>query len=272
MKNIFVLIFIFITLKEIIPQKINYFPLSIGNEYQYYDYYNNYFYFKIEKDSIFPNGKYYLYYPLGLGYCRRDSLGNVYSGSKPFFLGGKPDEYLFFKADADLNEIWKVAWDYNPVIDTGYAQCIFSDSIYIFGKNRKTKGVKIFDDSYNYFYIYYTEDVGIVQVHVDEDLSGSKLNYAKIDSVIYGVLSGINDKIEQLQNFIVYQNYPNPFNSTTLIKIQFPINSPESTYKFLIFNVLGEKIYEKEYPIGNSTIRIDSDLLRLTSGVYFYTI
>ena len=272
MKNIFVLVLLLFTLKEIIPQNINYFPISIGNEYQFVDDYSNYLFFKIEKDTVL-NGKTYYYYPLEFRYCRTDSLGNIYSISQPFFGGGNPVEYLILKSDAHVGDTWKVAWDYNIVIDTGYAQCIYADTGYFFGKYRKIKGVKIFDASYNYYYFFLAEDLGLIENHYDILPSGGTLNYAKIDNVIYGKLVGIKDKIPEVQSFIVYQNYPNPFNSTTRIKVQFPVNSKNQYYKFMVYDVLGEKIYEKNYPISYSTtISFNSDNLNLKTGVYFYTI
>lgn len=274
MMNKILSLIILVCISNIFAQKIDYFPISIGNEYQFVDEYSNYLFFKIEKDTVL-NGHTYYYYPHEFYYCRTDSLGNLYSISHPFFRGEpttKPDEYLLFKADAQINEIWKVAWDYNIVIDTGYAQCIYADTGYIFGKYRKIKGIKIFDASYEYYTFYLAEDLGLVEDRYDILYTGGTLNYAKINNVIYGTLVGINDKIIEPKYFTVYQNYPNPFNSTTKIKIQFPSNSIEPEYKFLIFNILGEKIYEKNYPIGYSTISFNSDNINLKTGVYFYTI
>jgi hypothetical protein len=270
MKIALLLAFILFTIAEIIPQKIDYFPISIGNEYQLVDEYSNHLFFKIEKDTVI-NGKTYYNYPHEFKYCRTDSLGNLYSISKPFFRGEpttKPDEYLLFKADAQVNEIWKVAWDYNIVIDTGYAQCVYADTGYIFGKYRKIKGVRIFDASYDYYIFFLAEDLGLVEDRYDILYTGGVLNYAKINSVIYGTPVGVNDKIPQLQKFTLSQNYPNPFNPSTSISYSLPTSS---NVKLIVFNTLGQKLKTlvSEYkPAGNYTVNFNASAL--PSGIYFY--
>ena len=98
-----------------------------------------------------------------------------------------------------MGEVWKVAWAFNPVIDTGYAECFYADTGYIFGKYRKIKGIRISDFSYDHYFFCLLQDLGIDEDQYDILPSGVKLNYATIDSVIHGVLSGIKDQIHNLR-------------------------------------------------------------------------
>jgi len=70
--------------------------------------------------------------------------------------------------------------------------------------------------------------------------------------------------------FSLSQNYPNPFNPVTNIKYQIP----KSSYVTLkVFDVLGREIatlVDEEKLAGEYEIRLTTNDLRLTSGVYFY--
>jgi hypothetical protein len=231
----------------------------------------------IERDTVYPNGKTYYHLPSPFDFedCRVDSAGNVLSISKPFFSGlsSSPEEYMLFKADAVLDEVWPVAWDFNPVIDTGYAKCIYVDSGFIFGKNRLIKGVLIFDFSYYYYYFWLAEGLGLVREQYDDGTT-SVLNYAKIDGETYGTLVSVEDEFPLLPSeFNVTQNYPNPFNSSTNIEVSLPDQSTDDWIKFSVYNILGSKIYEQNYIASKfSIITFNTDELNLSSGTYFYSV
>jgi len=271
----FILLIVFTQYQNILSQTPNFFPLAIGNEYQLYNGYN-YFYGKIERDTIYPNGKQYFHLPVGIfefGDCRVDSSGNILSASRPFF-GGEPEEQLVFKADAQLNEVWTIAWNINPLGHKGYGRCIYVDSGYIFGKTRKIKGVLLFSDSYYYYYYWLAEDIGLIKDRYDNGTI-SILNYAKINGVEYGTLVSVNNDDAVLQmDFSVSQNYPNPFNGITNINVRQPINFPNHKIKLTIHNILGSKLYEREYAVNNNNfiISFNTDELHLSSGTYFYSV
>ena len=223
-------------------QQPNFLPLNIGNEYQMYDGYE-YQFGIIERDTVYPNGKTYYHLPSPFVFqdCRVDSAGNVLSVSKPFFIGltSSPEEYMLFKADAVLDEIWPIAWDFDPVIDTGYGKCIYVDSGFIFGKNRLIKGVLIFDASYYYYYFWLAEGLGLVRDQFD-DGTVSVLNYAKIDGKTYGTLVFVEDESLLIPSeFNLSQNYPNPINLSTKIAYNIP---QRSNVSLKIHDVLGKEI------------------------------
>lgn len=254
-------------------QQPNFLPLNIGNEYQFNGRNQQEYYFgKIEKDTLYPNGKLYFTLPdrcFEFGNTRVDSNGNVLSVSKRFF-GGDPEEQMLFKADAVLDEVWPVAWNFNPVIDTGYAKCIYVDSGFIFGKNRLIKGVLIFDFSYYYYYFWLAEGIGLVRTAFD-DGSGLDINYAKIDGKIYGTLVSVENEFPLLPSeFNVSQNYPNPFNPST--KIIYSIKQ-DDLVTLKIYDILGREIrtlVNEFVPAGNYEVEFDASLL--PSGLYIYKI
>lgn len=255
-------------------QQPNFLPLHIGNEYQMYDGYE-YQFGKIERDTVYPNGKTYFHLPSPFDFedCRVDSAGNVLSISRPFFGGPpSPEEYMLFKADAVLDEVWPIAWDFNPVIDTGYGKCIYVDSVYLFGKTRLVKGVLIFDESYYYYYFFLAEGLGLVREQYDDGTT-SLLNYAKINGIVYGTFVNIESEILPLNEFTVSQNYPNPFNSSTNIEVTIPNQISNEELKFSVYNILGVKVFEEDFPIAeNIQIRFNTDKLNLSSGTYFYSV
>jgi hypothetical protein len=228
----------------------------------------------IERDTVYPNGKTYYHLPSPFDFedCRVDSAGNVLSISKPFFIGlsSSPEEYMLFKADAVLDEVWPVAWDFNPVIDTGYAKCIYVDSGFIFGKNRLIKGVLIFDFSYYYYYFWLAEGLGLVREQYDDGTT-SVLNYAKIDGETYGTLVFVEDESLLIPSeFNLSQNYPNPFNPSTIIAYSIP---QRSNVSLKIYDVLGKEIatlIDEQKEMGLYEIKFDAS--KLSSGVYIYSI
>ena len=264
------LVCVYILNVTLYSQQSNFLPLNIGNEYQMYDGYE-YQVGKIERDTVYPNGKTYFHLPSPFDFldCRGDSVGNVLSISRPFFGGPpSPEEYMLFKADAVLDEVWPIAWDFNPVIDTGYGKCIYVDSVYLFGKTRLVKGVLIFDFSYEYYSFWLAEELGLVREHYDDGTT-SWLNYAKIDGKIYGTLVPVDEDLNSLpEKFELFQNYPNPFNPIT--SIQYAIGSRQFV-TLKVYDVLGNEIItliNEEKPVGDYEVQFDAS--KQASGIYFY--
>lgn len=259
-------------ISQAFAQQPNYFPINLGNEYQFIGCRTlEYIYGRIERDTIYPNGKQYYSLPYGVfefGDTRVDSNGNILSISKPFF-GGEPDEQLLFKADAVLNEIWPVAWNFGPVIDTGYARCIYDDSLYVFGVKRRVKGTLIFDESYHYYYFWLAEEIGLIRTQYD-DGSGLDLNYAKIDEKIYGTLVSVDNELSLIpEEFSVSQNYPNPFNPSTVINYAV---KDAGIVRIKVYDILGSEVaslVNETKEAGNYSVEFNA--ASLPSGVYIYT-
>jgi len=272
-KTLLFLIIIFFS-SYLKAQVKNFMPLEIGNEYQFYDGYD-YIFSEIKRDTIYNNGIRYFSFPIGeFGDLRVDSLGNLWSGSKPFFPPpSEPEEYLIFKVDAKIGESWPIVWDFNPVLDTGYGKLIFNDTLIVFGEPRLVKGVRIYDDVAPIIWFWLAEGIGLI-THEYDDGSVAVINYAKISGQIYGEYVPVSVEDENLipKSFSVSQNYPNPFNPSTNIEINIPNNSSQNV-KLLVSDILGRKILEEEYFIsGSKIIQFNASKYSLTSGVYFYSV
>lgn len=269
-------IILYILLSQSIFSQINsFFPLAIGNEYQFVSQYPpfQYSFTRIERDTIYPNSKIYFATDLVEFWdCRVDSSDNLLSASDPYGYSSQ-EEYLLFKADAVVGEVWVIADSINPLGHKAYGKCIYDDSLYVFDMKRRVKGVLIYEEGYEHFFFLLAKGIGLISFQHDDPQSLMNLNYAKINGVVYGQLvSADEENIVMPMDIIVSQNYPNPFNSITQIEVHLPYSN-YNTYKLRIHNILGSLVYEKEFPVKNfSVIRINTDELRLSSGTYFYTI
>ena len=265
------LIFLLFTV-TVLPQQPNFLPLRIGNEYQTYDGIN-YFYGEIERDTVYPNGKTYYTLPgpiFEFDDTRVDDTGNIFTTIVPLTgITGTLDEYMIFKADAQDGEIWPVAWGL-PVIDTLFAKLLFTDTIYLFGRNRIIKAVLLYENSVISFAFWLADGIGQIRIAYS-DGTIVNLNYAKINGVIYGNLVGIDD--DETFNPIFYsvsQNYPNPFNSSTSISYSI---AEAGFVSLKVFDILGREVALLVYDMkeaGHHSVEFKASAL--TSGVYIYTL
>ncbi len=101
-------------------------------------------------------------------------------------------------------------------------------------------------------------------------MSGESYRY-KIQSVsgngTIKDLSTLSVTVDVPKSYALYQNYPNPFNPSTMIRFDLERQSAVTLY---IYNVLGEKVEERNYGIMdagryNETLNMD----RFASGVYY---
>jgi hypothetical protein len=93
------------------------------------------------------------------------------------------------------------------------------------------------------------------------------LSGAIIDSVHYGTIVDVSEKMDLPMQFQLHQNYPNPFNPTTTIEFEMP-QAERATIR--IYDVLGrqvETLFEGRLDIG--THRIVWNARTIPSGVYF---
>lgn len=266
------ILFVSVCFTNIPSQQKNYFPLSIGNEYQVWNGFRNYF-GKIERDTIYSNGK--LYYSLpgpifDFGDTRVDSSGSIFTTIIPFTGSvGEPDEYKIYKADAHDGEFWPVAWNFgNPLIDTLYAKLLFTDTLIVFGKHRAIKSILLYENEGPPYIFWIAEEIGKIR-DIYDDGTIVDLNYALIDGKKHGILVAVsNESLIDLDDFMVFQNYPNPFNPLTNIVYQI---KESGLVQIKVYDILGTEIVtlvNEEKSEGRYTINFNAS--NLPSGVYIY--
>ncbi len=275
MRTYFIYILIFYISQTSQAQQENFFPLAIGNQYQVYNGFS-YFYCEIEKDTTYPSGKTYFSLPYGVfefGDTRVDSIGNIYTAIVPFTGGvSENGESLIFKATATVGDIWPVAWNFgSPIIDTLYAELLFSETMPVFGTLREVRSILLYENEGPPYIFWLAKGIGKIR-DIFDDGTIVDLNYARIDNKIYGTIVSVkNEQVLTLDNFQVSQNYPNPFNGKT--KIDITPSKNNFYIKLLIYNILGSEIYSEEILInGITTLTIDTEKLKLSSGSYYYSI
>ena len=96
----------------------------------------------------------------------------------------------------------------------------------------------------------------------------------KIPSLFQPLKESISSKGSLSINSLSPSKYgPSKFPLISVTSSQLPLHSNYNTYKLLIYNLLGSKVYEREFSANNSfKIRLNTDELNLSSGTYFYSI
>ena len=271
MKYLMLLFILFVP--SLLWGQVSWMPLSVGNEYQYRYDDSSFCYGKIVKDTV-VNGKTYYDFSNIIrnlpGYIRQDSLGNIYSLALHFMdtMYVYQPEYLLVPFNAAINDTWLIARHKELSQADVYGKCTMSDSLDIYGKIRKRLWITI-NEPVLPCYFDFLDGIGVYGWS-ELDGYGNSLNYAKINGIEYGTLTGVNDKKDVVSKFGMAQNYPNPFNPSTTINYQLPKNG---LVTIKVFDILGNEVKTlvNEYKAaGNYSINFDA--AKLSGGVYFYRI
>ncbi|MHC1737739.1 MAG: YCF48-related protein [Ignavibacteriaceae bacterium] len=103
--------------------------------------------------------------------------------------------------------------------------------------------------------------------------SGLRLNEGAVQqNVASATLSILTDlESEDLPSeYMLCQNYPNPFNPVTVIEYKLP---KDCLVRIDLFSVTGEKLatlVDREHSAGSYSFNLNTNYLRLSSGIYFY--
>ncbi len=266
-----------IVLKEV-PDSIevdpySFFPLQVGNFWQYQQHGGFIRNDKIAKDSLLQNGS-------RLFYFSKEDIWPFYLVDTNYNVFVDPNNWQrhFYKLDAKLNERWWVFAVYTK--DSTLIQGHISevDTIYsgtYLGKDAVFKVIST--------YLIYNNN-GVIEEFWDHDkvlMSGVGLIYEEKDGVqpdfligaiingdTLGTIVGVEDNISTNypNQFNLYQNYPNPFNSSTTL--EYTVITPD-IYRIEIFNSLGEKVkthLSKYHTKGNYKTSIN--FREFSSGIY----
>jgi hypothetical protein len=102
---------------------------------------------------------------------------------------------------------------------------------------------------------------------VDTDFNYSELILEPAFVVGELPLTGFSQEEINSPNFHEISNYPNPFNPETTIQFNIPKNE---IGKLMIYNILGQKVFEQEFSSGEHNFNWNAD--GLASGIYLYKI
>lgn len=277
---------IFLLLLPLIPtlsqsnelqEALKFFPLQVGNYWQYKITKSQYGGTKIENwigfvevmsDTSMSNGKKYyrmkderkMGFAYASGFIRVDSSnGNIYSYSIPNEI--KIDSLLAKKGDG---------------VDRENCHIVSEDTTkLLFGMTYKTRYIRQnCITSYEETEWEYAEGIGeIKRVFVDKMYIinyKAEILYAKVDGREYGTKSNLQYNYELPRKIYLAQNYPNPFNSSTIIEYYLP--NPSNVI-IVLYDALGRKvdtIVNGEHAAGEYSILLNAE--RLSAGIYFYTI
>jgi len=263
-KTLFLFGFTFLLL-SIITYAQNWFPLEIGNRWDYF----------VEIQIPGGNTSYdtlsieiidYRVLPNGLEYFE-------FSETLPFgwfppskLLREEDNNFYYFEED-DSTDCFSLRFDLPA--DTFYMDCkgiqkniFWIDTSFTFGFQDIHQNQEIFYDfSYNF---------GAYQIIIPWVVNHYyTLKGCIISGIVYGsLLVSVQNDYRIPEIFSLFQNYPNPFNPTTTIKYQIP---EISIVTLKVYDVLGSEVAtlvnEKRLA---GTYEVEFDGNGLLSGIYFY--
>ena len=283
MRKILIIIFFLVTYSSEgfsqVDSLESFFPLQIGNYWQYYV--KHYFMFdttygyksaSVISDTALGNNS-QTYYKVNMAFSGKpfgwdtvkylrfdDTLKAIVEYDNTIGMG----ESIFFKLDAVENE----CWDYFGI----NVCCTQIDTLSIFGQNQISKSFSTQDYTPPFWSYRLAKDFGPVNILDDQSWgftiwTSYNLVYAKINGVEYGILA-VDDKENMVSNYKLFQNYPNPFNPSTVISFQLPVTS-NVTLK--VYDILGREVVilvNEEKLAGSYEVQFEGT--GLTSGIYFY--
>ena len=115
---------------------------------------------------------------------------------------------------------------------------------------------------------YWTTEFGMIDGRYDQ--GEDYLVGCVIDGIVYGdtTVTGIDERENAPEEFVLYQNYPNPFNPSTTISWQV---GKGGNVSLKLYDILGRDIralINKYYSPGYYSLTFNFN--GLPSGVYFY--
>ena len=274
MKQQFMLIMLFISTIIFSQQNVAqyYFPLQIGNCWQFTEGQNIYKESRIVCDSIMPNNKKYA------------KIEGVYLNGYYRTEGSKV--YLY---QSVLKNLETVFYDFSLSVGDTVSRIVYPGTTHIITVNSKGT-MKILGQQYNYLrffrddvkstadgYYYVVYGLGLVS-YVGE-LMYYSCTGAIIDGKQYGVILNVTNPAYNIPlQHSLSQNYPNPFNLETTVEYTIPANVKGETTKVTlkVYDLLGREVatlVDEYKQAGNYRVTFNVKtpyMASLPSGVYFY--
>jgi hypothetical protein len=284
MRRIIFFITIIITVINLTAQidttRKEFYPLQIGNLWQYRDENNNLAIQQVVGDTILDGDNYFtLVHSLrtsGGGITRIDSLlrvqNRIGSPNGGDSCGGNtPYELSIYHLNEPDSTAWEICEAFSGHL--GYQLIRFNSItiINIFGQLREAMhfdygGALPGEDTVWAYGASLVKGIGVIEEQYF-DGSYNILQGAIIDGVQYGTIVSVDEITEIIPKEVtLYQNYPNPFNPTTTIRYEI---TKATNIKLKVINILGEEITELVNEIKYPRIyEIEFDGRNLSSGVY----
>jgi len=290
-----------ISAQTIDSTRLEFFPLHLGDEWQYYfgyydgapGYTRNYR--VVNVDTLMPNGK--LYFQLNdtrlnslhILY-RVDSLYRIwesYGSPNPDTCLGFISEQNFYRLNEPDSAVWQVCYNKGPL--SGPPYLFRYDGISFISDFGATRQLMFFEAGGNIVqgdstFQFFGASCSLMQnFGIYYEGNGERSFMQLIGAIIKGVKYGSLDKVEpQTQaipiGFQLFQNYPNPFNSSTEIRFLIPLSLGTKKISLRVFNVLGQEIKSLFNGIltpGVNTVSWDGkneEAIEANSGVYFISL
>lgn len=281
MKSYYIIISLLIAtfcFPQIDTTKKDFYPLKIGNLWQYRNESNYIITEKIISDTIIDG---YFYYslvnvntPSFILPVRIDSILRVIiRHGGPFWGdtcgGNTPYEFSVYHLNAEDSAVWKIC---DGLFLEQFVRFNGIRTMNIFGQSHEIMefdygGIANVGDTIWFYGARLAKGIGLLEERHYE-WSYNILQGAIIDGIQYGTIVSIGDPEVRLPvSIVLHQNFPNPFNPYTTIKYEIP---ERSNVILKVYNTLGQEIitltddtqsagiYEKEF-----------NGIKLSSGVYF---
>lgn len=272
-KILFMIIFSYLnTLAQV--DTSDYYPLAIGNKWEYYTVGSGYTTVEIIGDTLMPNGEtYFIFNENGVDawkYQRKSDKNTVVCYSTP---NGKEDKLFDFTSQK--KSVWNVSFSWNwgvydiwnnydglfeTYLNKYEYRHVLIDSTVLPPDTLWEPVVDVYPTLLTKYYGISSYSYGL------QELVGAKIN-----GVEYGTLVNINErKYDLISEYKLYQNYPNPFNATTQITYQLV----KSTYiSIKVYNLLGQELVELYQGLqseGRHSVTFEASFL--PSGFYIITL
>lgn len=280
MKNKIILVIlvftsIFYSQDESIEESLKYYPLQIGNYWQYESSFHdgwgndtNWFsYREVVGDTIMPNGlNYFVIIEDGIKtikskFVRIDSINGFVYSYKNITEENREDSLVLsdwdslncnFYGDVYIEDLLGSQFETRP-----YNGCTVTSGC---TKSRKmSKNIGLIE-----LKTFCANVVGSEEKHI--------LNYVKVNNIEYGSLVSVENTNRKNipSDYDISQNYPNPFNPKTNIIYYIP---EKGLIDISVYDILGEKItslFKGNKDKGTYTIQFDGS--KYSSGVYYYVL
>lgn len=272
MKSLVTLFFLpTLALAQVDSSKLEYYPLQVGDVWQYTHESGGRSTLKIIGDTTI-NGEQYFTWPSGI-HVRVDSLYRVVHPR----IGQEGEYNPKYRLNEPLGSAYELPFDVAGVTWSN-PRYIMKYAAHIEGLAGPGMDAMIFNpeaidtvsndtSSYGFQFIL-VKGLGVYREEYEAERF-MQLTGAITNGVQWGTIVSVEDNLSSLPTqYVLSQNYPNPFNPRTTIEYSVP---NESRVSIMVYNLLGEQVQtlvEGHSQGGHYKVSFDASLL--PSGMYIY--